>query len=71
MLNIGLITPQQVVDIITGYYKAHTKEIGIANYEGFIRQIIGWREYQRYIYQYAGEKMRAGNHFNNSRRLLD
>ena len=71
MLNIGLITPQQVVDIVSGYYKAHTKEIGIANYEGFIRQIIGWREYQRYIYQYAGEKMRAGNHFGNSRRLND
>ena len=71
MLNIGLITPQQVLDIITGYYKAHTKEIGIANYEGFIRQIIGWREYQRYIYQYAGDKMRAGNHFNNARRLND
>ncbi len=69
MLNIGLITPQQVVDIITEYYKAHTKEIGIANYEGFIRQIIGWREYQRYIYQYAGDKMRAGNHFGNSHRL--
>ena len=69
MLNIGLITPQQVLDIITAYYTAHTKEIGIANYEGFIRQIIGWREYQRYIYQYAGNKMRAGNHFGNSRRL--
>jgi len=69
MLNIGLITPQEVTDIITKYYKAHTKEIGIANYEGFIRQIIGWREYQRYIYQYAGDKMRAGNHFGNSRRL--
>jgi len=69
MLNIGLITPQQVLDIITTYYKANTKEIGIANYEGFIRQLIGWREYQRYIYQYAGDKMRAGNHFNNSKRL--
>jgi deoxyribodipyrimidine photolyase-related protein len=69
MLNIGLITPQQVVDIITAYYKAHNKEIGIANYEGFIRQLIGWREYQRYIYQYAGDKMRAGNHFGHSRRL--
>jgi deoxyribodipyrimidine photolyase-related protein len=71
MLNIGLITPQQVVNIITEYYKAHTKEIGIANYEGFIRQIIGWREYQRYIYHYAGDKMRASNHFGNSRRLND
>lgn len=71
MLNIGLLTPQQVLNIINAYYKAHTKEIGIANYEGFIRQIIGWREYQRYIYQYAGDKMRAGNHFGNSRRLND
>jgi len=71
MLNIGLITPQQVIDIVSEYYKNHTKEIGIANYEGFIRQIIGWREYQRYIYQYAGDKMRAGNHFNNARRLND
>jgi len=71
MLNIGLITPQQVINIVSEYYKTHTKEIGIANYEGFIRQIIGWREYQRYIYQYAGDKMRAGNHFNNTRRLND
>ena len=69
MLNIGLITPQQVVDIINKYYNAHKSEIGIANYEGFIRQIIGWREYQRYIYQYAGDKMRNSNHFGNSRRL--
>lgn len=69
MLNIGLITPQQVVDIVSAYYNAHKAAIGLANYEGFIRQIIGWREYQRYIYQYAGEKMRAGNHFGNTRRL--
>ena len=69
MLNIGLITPQQVVDIVSSYYKAHQAAIGITNYEGFIRQIIGWREYQRYIYQYAGDKMRASNHFNHTRRL--
>lgn len=69
MLNIGLVTPQQVVDIVTKYYKANKTAIGIANYEGFIRQIIGWREYQRYIYQYAGDKMRAGNHFGHTRKL--
>jgi deoxyribodipyrimidine photolyase-related protein len=69
MLNIGLITPQQVVDIVKKYYKEHTTAIGLANYEGFIRQIIGWREYQRYIYEYVGDKMRKCNHFNNSRRL--
>jgi len=69
MLNIGLITPQDVLSIITKYYNANKTKIGIANYEGFIRQIIGWREYQRYIYQYAGSSIRAGNYFNNSRKL--
>lgn len=69
MLNIGLITPQDVVSTITKYYNANKSKIGIANYEGFIRQIIGWREYQRYIYQYAGNVMRSGNHFNNNGKL--
>jgi deoxyribodipyrimidine photolyase-related protein len=69
MLNIGLITPQEVISVISDYYNKNKAQIGIANYEGFIRQIIGWREYQRYIYQYAGNIMRAGNYFNNSKKL--
>ena len=73
MLNIGLITPQDVLSIITQYYNKHKSiaksKIDISNYEGFVRQIIGWREYQRYIYQYAGASMRGGNYFNNSRKL--
>lgn len=73
MLNIGLITPQDVLSIITNYHNKHnhnsTAKIGIANYEGFIRQIIGWREYQRYIYQYASNTMRESNYFNNSGKL--
>ena len=71
MLNIGLITPNQVINVITAYYNKHKSVIGIANYEAFIRQVIGWREYQRYIYKYAGKQMRAGNHFNNKGRLSD
>jgi deoxyribodipyrimidine photolyase-related protein len=69
MLNIGLITPNNVVSIITQHYNKHKTQIGIANYEGFIRQIIGWREYQRYIYQYTGNQMRNSNYFNNSKKL--
>lgn len=69
MLNIGLITPHDVINVITNYYNKHKTHISIANYEGFIRQIIGWREYQRYIYQYAGNKMRNSNYFNNTRKL--
>jgi deoxyribodipyrimidine photolyase-related protein len=69
MLNLGLLTPMQVVTTITKYYENHKAVIGISNYEGFIRQVIGWREYQRYIYVYAGEVMRKTNHFGNSRHL--
>jgi len=71
MLNMGLLTPMQVVNTITKYYEKHKAGIGIANYEGFIRQVIGWREYQRYIYVYAGEVMRKSNHFGNTRRLSE
>ena len=69
MLNMGLLTPMQVINTITKYYEKHKAAIGIANYEGFIRQVIGWREYQRYIYVYAGEFMRKSNHFGNTRRM--
>ena len=50
MMNLGLITPHEVINAAHKYYQAHQSEVGVANYEGFIRQVIGWREYQRYIY---------------------
>jgi deoxyribodipyrimidine photolyase-related protein len=69
MLNLGLITPHEVITATHKYYHTHQSEVGVANYEGFIRQVIGWREYQRYIYLYAGTKMRQSNHFNNHGKL--
>lgn len=69
MLNIGLLTPQEVIDRVVEFRKAHPDKIPMAAYEGFIRQIIGWREYQRYIYVTIGDKIRKMNHFGNQRRL--
>jgi deoxyribodipyrimidine photolyase-related protein len=69
MLNIGLLTPREVIDRVVEFRKAHTEKIPMAAYEGFIRQIIGWREYQRYIYVTIGDKIRKMNHFGNQRRL--
>ena len=69
MMNLGLITPREVIEATHKYYLAHKSEVGVANYEGFIRQVIGWREYQRYIYLYAGDRMRKSNHFNNHAKL--
>ncbi|MDB2410648.1 cryptochrome/photolyase family protein [Pseudomonadales bacterium] len=68
MMNIGLLTPQQVVDAALQYAdQAHLKNtedaISIASLEGFIRQIIGWREFMRATYDDLGATMRSGNHW--------
>jgi deoxyribodipyrimidine photolyase-related protein len=47
-LNIGLLTPKQVVNAILAHHAKHP--FTMANLESFIRQIVGWREYVRGIY---------------------
>ena len=58
-LNIGLITPKEVVNKIIDYAEHH--DIPINSYEGIIRQIIGWREFIRGIYLEDGVKQRTTN----------
>ena len=58
-LNIGLITPKEVVNKIIDYAEHH--DIPINSYEGIIRQIIGWREFIRGIYAEDGVKQRTTN----------
>ena len=48
-LNLGLITPKEIIKKITDTSKE--KKIPINSLEGFIRQVIGWREFIRVIYQ--------------------
>ena len=69
MLNCGLINPDYVVKTVSDYYKKNKSKVKINNYEGFIRQILGWREYQRYCYIYNDEKMRKTNYFNHKKKL--
>lgn len=51
-LKNGLLTPHQVVADTMKYVKTHTGRDGIpmSSVEGFIRQIIGWREFCRLYY---------------------
>lgn len=59
MLNIGLLTPAHVIKKTLHYAAHHT--IALNSLEGFIRQIIGWREYVRYVYELIGNKQRTAN----------
>lgn len=49
-LNAKIIHPLEVVQTVITYYREHSDDIELSQVEGFVRQIIGWREYMRGIY---------------------
>jgi deoxyribodipyrimidine photolyase-related protein len=69
ILNIGLIEPRQIIDRVLAYNQQ--KPVPIASLEGFIRQIIGWREFMRLVYLQTGSKQRTGNFFKLDQNIPD
>lgn len=67
MLNTGLLTPNQVVTETMTFVKKN--DVPLNSVEGFIRQIIGWREFIRATYQDHGVEMRTTNHWNHHRKI--
>ena len=59
MLNIGLLTPQQVLDRTLA--RAEAGDVPLNSLEGFVRQIIGWREFMAAMYRRHGVTMRTSN----------
>lgn len=67
MLNTGLITPQEVIKKSLDY--AAENDIPLNSTEGFIRQIIGWREFIRGMYEAKGVTQRTANYWNFTRNI--
>lgn len=67
MLNIGLLTPPEVVQSVLTYGANHN--IPLNSIEGFIRQVIGWREFIRGVYEVKGSYQRTRNHWNFTRKI--
>ena len=66
-MNIGLLTPK---DVIRKTLKiADEESIPVNSLEGFIRQIIGWREFIRGIYTEEGDFQKSQNHWNHKKKL--
>ena len=67
VMNLGLITPKEIIDRAIEHDRQH--EIPLNALEGFIRQIIGWREFIRGIYQNFSNSEEKENSFNHHRKM--
>jgi deoxyribodipyrimidine photolyase-related protein len=65
MMNIGLLTDNEVLDITLKYQDI----IPIESFEGFIRQIIGWRNYMYALYILEGNNLTKVNFLNHKNKL--
>ena len=67
MMNLGLLTPAEVIKRTISF--CENKKIPLNSLEGFLRQVIGWREFVRGIYQNFSERQDADNFFHHKRKL--
>ncbi len=67
-LNMGLLTPQEVVSAVEEKYQKNDK-IPLNAAEGFIRQVMGWREFVRGIYQNYDYELQKSNFFSHQEKL--
>lgn len=68
-MNLGLIDPRQALDAACAAYERG--EAPLASVEGFVRQILGWRELVRGIYWTRMPAYAEGNHLDAEGALPD
>ena len=68
-LNLKLINPLEVVLAAEAAYKKH--DLDLASVEGFIRQILGWREFMRGVYFLDMPELKTANHYGHTNALPD
>lgn len=66
-LNLKLLNPREVIEAALRAQKKHA--LDLASVEGFIRQILGWREFVRGMYHLDMPAMATDNFYNHQRKL--
>jgi deoxyribodipyrimidine photolyase-related protein len=69
LMNLGLITPLEIVQRTVAF--AEQNNVPMQSLEGFVRQVIGWREFVRGIHQNYGAKQRDTNFWKHQGKLTD
>ncbi len=67
LVNVGLITPQEIIDEAISF--SVSNNIPLNSCEGFVRQIIGWREFIRGVYRHNGTQERTTNYWKFTRKI--
>lgn len=67
MINVGLLSPAVVVKRALEF--ATAGKVPINSLEGFVRQLIGWREFVRVLYVREGRRQRTTNFWNFDRKI--
>ncbi|PWS26640.1 cryptochrome/photolyase family protein [Pedobacter yonginense] len=68
-MNAKILSPQEVIGAAIASWEQNKKGISINQLEGFIRQIIGWREYMRGVYWLKMPDFEKLNYFDHQRKL--
>ena len=66
-LNLKLLNPREVVDAVLVAWKKYS--LDLSTIEGFIRQVLGWREFVRGMYYLDMPKMAQDNYYQHQRPL--
>ncbi len=71
-LNLKLLNPREVIHAAVAAYRKQQLQpnaLPLASVEGFIRQILGWREFIRGVYWLDMPQMAESNHYQHMRQL--
>ena len=67
LINVGLLHPMAVIQASIDY--AEKNDVPLNSTEGFVRQILGWREFIRGVYEAKGTEERTKNFWNFDRKI--
>jgi deoxyribodipyrimidine photolyase-related protein len=70
-LNAKMLHPLEVIAAVVAAWQKQESKIKIHQIEGFVRQILGWREYMRGIYWTLMPDLESMNYFNHHAKLPD
>jgi len=64
-INNGLITPTEILEELSKF----ENKVNMNSYEGYVRQLIGWREFMRGIYQNFDQQLDKSNFFGHKKKM--